>query len=187
MRREVFEAIKTQLGRGYTAAEVALVDALLDQLGFAKEGGTGRELSGHGLAHIKASEGLELKAYPDPASGGDPWTVGYGHTGPDVKPGLAITDAKATALLRTDVERFEAAVRKLAPVTTQGQFDAMVSFAFNAGEGALAKSTLLKLHNAGNYSAAANEFGKWVNAAGKKMPGLITRRAGEAAIYRGRT
>lgn len=68
--------------------------------------------------------------------------------------------------------------------TTQHQFDAMVSFAYNVGIGNLTKSTLLKLHKAGNYAGAADEFATWNKAAGKVMAGLTKRRAAEAALYR---
>lgn len=142
----------------------------------------GRRISDQGLAAIKQHEGLVLTAYPDPATGGEPWTIGYGHTG-GVRRGDRITEAQADAFLRSDIARFEAAVNRLAPTTTQGQFDALVSFAFNLGEKALADSTLLRLHNAGDHAGAKAQFGRWVNAAGKQMPGLVRRRAAEAALY----
>lgn len=141
-----------------------------------------RRISAAGKASIKAHEGLMLKAYPDPGTGGDPWTIGYGHTA-GVRRGDVITEAQADAFLSADLERFEAAVRRLAPNTTQGQFDALVSFAFNVGEAALAKSTLLQKHLAGDYAAAANEFGRWVNAGGRPMAGLVKRRAAEKKVY----
>jgi lysozyme len=145
-------------------------------------GSTRRKISEKGLAHIKASEGLRLKAYPDPASGGEPITIGYGHTG-NIPLGLTITQAQADAYLLQDVARFEKAVRDLAPKTTQGQFDALVSFAFNVGEKALKDSTLLKMHNAGDYAGATGQFKRWTIAAGKQMPGLVKRRNEEATMY----
>lgn len=129
---------------------------------------------------IKDAEGLRLKAYLCPAK---VWTIGVGHTG-GVKEGDVITEARADELLAHDLERFEHAVMRLCPETTQGQFDALTSFAFNLGEGALEKSTLRKLHNAGQYSAAANEFGKWTKAGGRELEGLVRRRAAEAKRYR---
>lgn len=180
--KRLFNAIRAVKGAALTQADV---DAINAALGADPAEGVARTLSAKGLEHIKASEGLRLKAYPDPASGGDPWTIGYGST-TGVKPGMVITEAQAEAMLRKDVARFEGAVNKLAPKTTQGQFDALVSFSFNVGEGNLAKSTLLKLHNAGDYAGAADEFAKWTLAAGKRLPGLVNRRADEAAIYRGR-
>lgn len=144
--------------------------------------GPKRRISTEGLEAIKRHEGVRLTAYPDPGSGGEPWTIGYGHTG-GVTPGMKIDQAQANAYLQADVKRFEDAVNRLAPKTTQGQFDALVSFAFNLGEGNLAKSTLLKKHNAGDYAGAQAEFGKWVNASGRRLPGLVKRRADEAKRY----
>jgi lysozyme len=120
-------------------------------------------ISDAGLRFIKAHEGLRLEAYPDPGTGDKPWTIGYGHTGPDVVPGLRITAERAEELLRADVARFEAAVTRLVTVPlSQPQFDALVSFAFNTGEGALARSTLLRMLNAGDYAGAGEQFDKWV-------------------------
>lgn len=141
-------------------------------------------ISDKGLALTKASEGLVLTAYPDPGTHGDPWTIGYGHTGPEVHQGMSVSPSEAEELLRNDLAIFEAAVSHMAPVCTQGQFDALVDFAFNCGRKNLQGSTLLRLHNAGEYGAASNEFGKWTHAAGHVLPGLVKRRAAEAALYR---
>ena len=144
-------------------------------------------ISGRGIALIEEAEGCRLTAYPDPGTGGAPWTVGVGHTGPDVHPGLVINKAQADALLRQDLARFERGVAALVAghATAQGQFDALVSFAFNLGLGALGGSSLLRLHKAGSFDAAAGEFGKWIHAGGRVLPGLVRRRAAEAALYRG--
>ena len=98
---------------------------------------------------------------------------------------MTITPAESTRLLRADLAKFEAGVNALAPVTTQGQFDALVSFAFNVGLANFKGSTLLKKHNAGDYAGAAAQFPLWNKAAGKVLPGLVKRRAAEAQIYRG--
>src|ERR1700733_14853971 len=93
---------------------------------------------------IEGWEGCVLHAYPDPATGGDPWTIGYGHTGPDVHQGQTVTQAQADGLLVNDLHKFETAVEGMvgtAP-TSQQQFDALVSFAFNLGAGRLKTSTL---------------------------------------------
>jgi lysozyme len=141
-------------------------------------------ISDAGLRFIKAHEGLRLEAYPDPGTGDKPWTIGYGHTGPEVVPGLRITAERAEELLRADVARFEAAVTRLVKVPLSGpQFDALVSFAFNVGEGALARSTLLRVLNAGDYADAAKQFDRWVNAGGKPMPGLVRRRRAERTMF----
>lgn len=106
-----------------------------------------------------------------------------GHTGPDVRKGLTITREQSQTLLSADLARFEGAVNRLGGKMTQGQFDALVSFAFNLGIGALAKSTLLKKHQAGDYAGAAKEFARWNKAGGKVLAGLVKRRAAEAALY----
>lgn len=126
------------------------------------------------------------KAYPDPGSGGDPWTIGFGSTGPDVKPGTVWTRQQAEARLEADVIRFAAKVAGLIDAgspTTQNQFDAMVSLAYNVGEGNFAKSSVLREHRAGHYSLAQGHFADWNKAAGHVMAGLTRRRAAEAALY----
>lgn len=143
---------------------------------------TPRRIGPKGLALIKASEGLRLKAYLCPA--GVP-TVGYGSTGPHVHMGMTITNAEADALLRKDLERFEIGVSEMAGEMTPGQYSALVSFAFNLGLGALEDSTLLKMHKAGDFVGAAAQFGRWNKAGGKVLKGLSLRREQEAALYRG--
>lgn len=129
-------------------------------------------------------EGNILTAYPDPGTGGEPWTIGYGHTGPDVNPGLTITQEQADALLASDLQKFERDVNGVCgDATNQNQFDALVSFAYNCGFGNLQASTLLRLHQAGDYPGAAGQFIRWNRAAGQVMAGLTRRREGEAAVY----
>ena len=137
-----------------------------------------------GLALIKEFEGCVLTAYPDPATGGDPWTIGVGHTGPEVVPGLTITEEKAMDYLREDVDDAEWCVSKwvLVPIT-QGQFDALVSFAFNLGCLALRNSTLLRKLNAGDDDGAASEFLRWNKANGQVMAGLTRRREAEMKLF----
>lgn len=139
-----------------------------------------RSASDAGRALITAFEGERLTAYLCPAK--IP-TIGVGHTGPDVTIGMTITHAESQALLSRDLARFEAAVSRLAPVTSQQQFDALVSFAFNLGEAALQRSTLLRLHNAAHYREASREFARWNKAGGRVLAGLVKRRAAEAALY----
>ena len=143
-----------------------------------------KRTSARGIQEIKVSEGIKLVGHPDPATGGKPFTAGYGHTGPDVSLGVKYTLAQAGVWLAQDIAKFEAGVNKLAPVTTQGQFDALVSFAYNLGLGNLQSSTLLKKHNAGDYAGAALEFSRWNKAAGKVMAGLTARRARESELYK---
>lgn len=138
---------------------------------------------------IMVSEGFEAESYPDPATGGDPWTIGFGHTSaagpPKVRKGLKITRAQGEAILSTDLVRTESQVRAAVKVPlNSNQLGALVSFTYNVGLGNLKGSTLLRLLNAGNYAGAAAEFQKWTKAAGKTMPGLVARRAAEAALFR---
>jgi len=142
-------------------------------------------LSDDGLELIKSHEGLRLEAYPDPGSGGEPWTVGYGHTG-DVKEGDEIDEAEASRLLREDVASAELCVERHVEVKLeQHEFDALVSFVFNVGCGNFSASTMLKLINAGNKRAAVAQFGRWNKAAGKVLAGLTRRRADEADHFLG--
>lgn len=133
---------------------------------------------------IKHYEGLSLRAYPDPGSGGDPWTIGYGATGAGIKQGVVWTLEQAEARLLADVKRFAAAVASVVGLnTTQNEFDAMVVFAYNVGAGALRSSTLLKLHLKGDKKGAAAQFLRWDKAKGKVMRGLTIRRKNEMELY----
>lgn len=150
------------------------------------------KISENGKALIKEFENLEVIAYPDPGTGGAPWTIGWGHTGPEVKPGLTWTRTQAEQALNNDLAQFERDVTQLVKVKiNQNQFDALVSFAFNVGsdidaddiaEG-LGDSTLLKKLNAGDYDGAADEFPKWNKAAGKVLKGLTRRRNAERDLF----
>ncbi len=140
-----------------------------------------RRINAEGLALIKRFEGLQRRAYICPAG---VLTIGYGSTGAHVTKGMVITEAEAERLLIADLSRFERAVEKLVKVPlSDGQFAALVSFAFNVGEGALKGSTLLKKLNRGDYDAVPSELNKWVNAKGKKLPGLVNRRAAEGGLW----
>ena len=142
-----------------------------------------RHINAAGLQIIKDAESLRLKAYPDPGTGDVPWTIGWGSTIPVVHKGDVITLDEAKQRLVNDVAKFEPGVERLAPVATDNQYGALVSFAFNCGIGNLEESTLLRLHRAGKYADAAAQFGKWSHANGKILPGLVKRRAAEAALY----
>lgn len=136
-----------------------------------------------GIALIKSAEGLRLKAYPDPGTGGLPWTIGYGSTS-GVTRNMVITEAQAEQMLAADLVRFELIVERAVRVpVTQGQFDALVSFTYNVGEGNFTKSTLLRQLNAGDTAGAAEQFSRWVHAGGKVLPGLVKRRAAERALF----
>lgn len=151
-----------------------------------------------------------VRAYPDPASPmgqgrypkngpdvrkGAPWTIGFGTTGKDVTRGTVWSVDKCEQRLDAHIDAFEEGVNRLLRrtnrPTTQNQFDALVSFAYNCGldenrngiaEG-LGDSTLLRKHLAGDYAGAALEFAKWNKAGGKVLNGLTRRRKAEAALY----
>lgn len=138
-----------------------------------------------GVALIKSFEGLNLTAYKDSVG---VWTIGYGWTQPvDGKPitkGMVIKPETAERLLKTGLVSYENDVSKLVKVKlTQGQFDALVSFAYNLGTRALSTSTLLKKLNAGDYDGAADEFPRWNKAGGKELAGLTRRREAEFALF----
>lgn len=139
-----------------------------------------------GVALIKHFEGLRLTAYRDSVG---IWTIGHGHT-KGVKEGMIITETKADELLKKDLEYFEDCVMTMVNVeVTQNQFDALTSFTFNLGEGALYKSTLLKKLNANKPLEAADEFLKWDKARNPKtgklepLSGLTKRRKAERLLF----
>lgn len=137
-----------------------------------------------GLSLIKEFEGLRLESYPDPATGGDPWTIGVGHTGPEVVPGMTITEAEADEYLRSDIARFERCVEDaVGPHVNDNEFAACVSLAFNIGCEAFRKSTLAVLLRAGRNDEAALQFVRWNRAAGKVMAGLTRRREAERDLF----
>lgn len=135
-----------------------------------------------GVKAIQGFEGLRLEAYVDAVGA---TTIGYGHTGTEhAFIGNTITKKKAIELLRLDLRDSEKAVNSLVKVElTQDQFDALSSLVFNIGTGNFRKSTLLKKLNQGDYLGAADEFLKWRKGGGKVLPGLVTRRAKERAMF----
>ena len=136
-----------------------------------------------GLALTKRYEGLRLKAYQD--SGGI-WTVGYGHTGKDVQPGREVSPLEAEALLRADLRGAINCVNSAVKVAIeQRHFDALVDFCFNAGSGALLRSTLLLKTNAKDIAGAAEQFDCWVHVNGVLSRGLQRRRTAEKAMFMG--
>ena len=134
-----------------------------------------------GIALICAFEGLELAAYPDPGSGGEPWTIGYGHTR-GVKPGDTCTQEQATEWLREDLRFAEAAVDHLVKVALdQHQFDALVSCYLNKGN---AVRPVIDLLNAGKRMDAMAAFLQINrNAKGEFKPGLASRREREMRMF----
>lgn len=146
------------------------------------------QTSPEGIVLIKGFEACRLTAYPDPGTGGAPWTIGYGWTlpvdGKPVRPGMTIDQATADRLLKAGLVSYESDVLKLVKVKlTQNQFDALVSFAYNVGSRALSTSTLLKKLNAGDIKGAADEFLRWNKSGGKVLNGLTRRREAERALF----
>jgi lysozyme len=142
-------------------------------------------VSQRGIDFIKRFEGFRPMAYRDM---GGVWTVGYGHTGPDVTEALIITEATAQKLLEADVRHFELCVENaLHRDVNQEQFDALVSFAFNVGCHAFQRSTMLKHINAGNHDSAVAEFIRWNKVGEREVEGLTRRRRAEADLYRSGT
>lgn len=139
--------------------------------------------SAEGIALIQHFEDLRLEAYRCPAGR---WTIGYGHTGPDVQPGIRITRERADELLRLDLEFVEHFLGSHVKADlAQHQFDALASFAFNVGVGAFLGSTLLRVLNDGDYDEAACQFERWVYSKGQRLRGLVRRRAAEKAMFLG--
>lgn len=160
---------------------------------------------------IAHHEGVYYHAYPDPASSlglalgntgigrigrggqippqhahlkGDPWTIGYGQTGHGIRFGTVWTEQQARDALMRECSQRWAAIQKLisAPLAIP-QAVALISFVYNLGEANFAGSTLRRKVNAGDYTGAAGEFDKWVKAGGRELPGLVTRRAAERALF----
>lgn len=211
-RKSVFDIIRRALGRPFRQSEVAAIDAVLEEDEAAACGIPVQDpvtpvtplpsplaVGPDGIALIKQFEGLaklrrdgKVEACPDPGSSlsrtgsgsGDPWTIGWGATGPGIGKGTVWTQDACDARLEADLERYAAEVAAAlgGALTTQAQFDALVSFHYNTG--AVARATLTRLHKAGDFAGAAREFARWSYAGGRVMQGLVRRRAAEAALYR---
>ena len=154
-------------------------------------------LSKRGLDHLVQVEGLRLIAYRDVAGY---WTIGVGHllTDGELESGLlrvgdafidwrvrGLTHDQALQLLDQDADWAERAVHQLVTVPlTSPQFDALVSFVFNVGPGAFARSTLRRQLNAGDYASVPGQLARWTFAGGRQVRGLVRRRAAEAALWR---
>jgi len=179
-RKKIFALVREVLGRSFVPGrEIDMGDEWLDLLGIPR--GEGMRVSDKGLSLIKEFEGCELKAYLCPAK---VWTIGYGHT-KGVKPGQTITQFEADELLRMDVEDHDISDLLGDTPTTQDQFDAMSSLAFNIGLTRFAGSTVLKRHKLGNKLGAANAFLMWKLSNGRVLPGLVRRREAERKLYLG--
>lgn len=142
-----------------------------------------------GLQLLEKYEGCKLKAYPDPATGGLPITIGYGNTyyedGTKVKLGDIITQERADELIHNLLDHYEKGVDSITIDTiTQNQFNALVSFAWNLGLANLKSSTLLrKVNQNPNDLSIGSEFSKWCKANNKVMAGLVARRSAEWDLF----
>ena len=142
-------------------------------------------VSNLGVDLICGFEGKRLVAYDD---GVGVWTIGFGTTiypnGIKVKKGDTCTEAQAKSYMAHDLKKFEQAVNGAVTIPlNQNQFDVLVSLAYNIGTNAFKNSTLVKKLNAGDYRGAADQFDVWVNAGGKRMQGLVNRRAKEKEVF----
>ena len=149
------------------------------------------------IAFLKREEGLRLRAYPDPASGGDPWTIGYGATGPDIRRGTVWTEDHAEQDLRARVcDIVDMLLQEVEVVLTDNQLAALTSWIYNIGKGryddpdtpqneglGFRGSTLLRRLNEGNVQAAADELRRWNRAAGRVNKVLVGRRERERTLF----
>lgn len=148
------------------------------------------KVSEKGLELIKAHEGLRLTAYPDPATGGEPFTIGYGCTSAagvcDVHKGMTITKEQAEEMLLKAIVHYEDVVRLHVTVPlTQEQFDACVSLCWNIGPANFKHSSVVRLLNERRYKEAADAFLMWDKAAHHVLPGLHHRRVAERNRFMG--
>ena len=198
-RKPVFDFVRKLIGRKFRQSEVDGLDNAIDfslneepPEAICQE----RLIGPKGISLIKRFEGCAqlrrdgmVEAYPDPATGGDPWTIGWGATGQGLElgekigPGTTWTQAQCDERLSSDLVLYANDVARAigdAP-TSQSQFDAMVSFHYNTG--AIGKATLTRKHKAGDYAGAASEFARWNKAGGRVLKGLVNRRLAEAKLY----
>lgn len=193
-RKPIFQNIRQLLKRGLRPKEVAQIDRAIDCAAgddAACQTPASRQIQAKGIALIKQFEGCSqrrgdgmISAYPDPGTGGSPWTIGWGATGKGIGPDTVWSQHECDDRLEADLARFAADVAKIigdAPTSPQ-QFDALVSFHYNTG--AIGKATLTRKHKSGDFAGAGREFERWVRAGGRVMKGLVRRRAAEAELYR---
>lgn len=137
-----------------------------------------------GLSLIKSFEGCRLEAYLDTLANPPVWTVGWGQTGPHITKGTVWTQSRADDEFARTVRGVAAAVLARCAVTPNAnQIAAMTSLAYNIGMSNFSRSSVLRLHNAGEFAASAAAFGMWNKAGGRVRAGLTRRRAAEAALY----
>ena len=188
--KHIFDFLRKISGGKLTQKQVDAADKLIatayddlnDMLGIATDE---MHISPSGIDLICNFEGKRLTAYDD---GVGVWTIGFGTTvypnGIKVMKGDTCTEAQAKTYMAHDLKKFEATVNKAVTVQlNQNQFDALLSLAYNIGASAFSQSTLVKKLNANDIRGAADQFDVWVNAGGKRMQGLVNRRAKEKALF----
>ena len=188
--KHIFDFLRKISGGKLTQKQVDAADKLIatayddldDMLGIATDE---MHISPSGIDLICNFEGKRLVAYDD---GVGVWTIGFGTTiypnGIKVKKGDVCTEAQAKAYMAHDLKKFELVVNNAVNVSlNQNQFDALVSLAYNIGTNAFKNSTLVKKLNAGDIRGATNQFDVWINAGGRRMQGLVNRRAKEKNIF----
>lgn len=191
-RKPLFDLLRRLIGRPLHQGEVNAVDVALDDMtGTAATPSDGsRRVGADGIALIRRFEGCAklrpdgmVEAYPDPGTGGAPWTIGWGATGAGIGPGTVWTRRQCDARLHAELDRHAVEVARAidGTLTSQAQFDALVSFHYNTG--AIGRATLTRRHRAGDHHGAAAEFGRWKFAGGRVLAGLVRRREAEAALY----
>ena len=186
--QKIFDQLRQMSGGKLTQKQVDATDLLIafnpsivsDMLGIIDQ-----RTSDSGINLICGFEGKRLNAYDD---GVGVWTIGFGTTiypnGIKVKKGDTCTEFQAKQYMQNDLQKFERTVNSAVKVElTQHQYDALVSLAYNIGAGAFSKSTLVKKLNAGDIRGASDQFDVWVNAGGKRMQGLVNRRAKEKEVF----
>lgn len=136
-------------------------------------------ISEKGINLIKSFEGCKLKAYLCPAN---VWTIGYGHTN-GVYKGMTITQEQAEQYFLDDIKPIEEYLNSLNIKLTQGQYDALVSFAYNIGLGRFKNSTMLRCVKAKQFKAASEQLAKWIYVNNKVSKGLINRRDKEKDLF----
>lgn len=194
---QIFTAAKK---RGARWADIGDVDAFKREVEGAIAGpqqasppvgapATARRVSPRGIKLMHDFEGCRLDAYPDPGSAdGNPWTIGYGSTGPGIAKGMRWTQQQADERFAADLDaKYGKAVNDMVQgvPTTQNQFDALVSLCYNIGIAALRGSTVMRKHKAGDYLGASRAFVMWNKNNHQVMKGLTRRRLAEADLYLG--
>lgn len=179
-RKYFFDAARELLGGKLTQPQVDKLNNVID--GYQTKG---MVTSRTGIDLISSFEDTRLKSYDD---GVGIWTIGIGTTiypnGVKVKKGDTCSLDQAKSYFSHDLKRFENAVNSsLKMIVNQNQFDALVSLAYNIGEDAFKKSTLVEMLNNNNFTGASDQFLRWNKAKGKVLNGLTRRREAERALF----